>query len=205
MFERFTHAAREVVLRARHEARELGHSPIGTQHVLLALLADATGPVASARSLTGRGVDAGFVRAEVIRLVGSAPSEPAATDTDAEDAAALKAIGIDLDAVRRAIEENFGPGSLRLPRDAEPKRRGGPFRRFYAAGHTPFSPRSKKVLELSLREAVRLKHNFIALEHIMLGILREGEGLAMQILAGAGVDPARLREDVTRSLTDQAA
>ena len=207
MFERFTHAAREVVLRARHEARELGHSPIGTQHVLLALLADATGPVASARSLTGRGVDAGFVRAEVIRLVGSAPSEPAATDTDAEDAAALKAIGIDLDAVRRAIEENFGPGALYLPPATAPKRRGLLRRRTGTrpSGHVPFSPRSKKVLELSLREAVRLKHNFIAPEHIMLGILREGQGLAMQILVEAGVEPDRLREDVTRSLKDQAA
>jgi ATP-dependent Clp protease ATP-binding subunit ClpA len=208
MFERFTHAARTVVLRARHEARELGHSPIGTQHVLLALLADPTGPVASAPALTGRRVDADFVRAEVIRLVGSAPSEPAATDTDAEDAAALKAIGIDLDAVRRAIEENFGPGALSLPPATAPKRRGLLRRRRTGtrpSGPIPFSPRSKKVLELSLREAVRLKHNFIAPEHIMLGILREGEGLAMQILAGAGVDPARLREDVTRSLTDQAA
>ncbi|MEU7908256.1 Clp protease N-terminal domain-containing protein [Actinoplanes sp. NPDC049118] len=125
-------------------------------------------------------------------------------DADAEDAAALKAIGIDLDAVRRAIEENFGPGALRLPRNAPPKRRGL-LGRFTGGGHTPFSPRSKKVLELSLREAIRLKHNFIAPEHIMLGILREGQGLAVRILTDAEVDLARLREDVTRSVRDQAA
>ncbi|GID92764.1 Clp protease N-terminal domain-containing protein [Amorphoplanes digitatis] len=206
MFERFTHAARTVVVRAQEEARDLRQEPIGTQHVLLSLLADADGPVASAPALRDRHVDAAYARAEIIRRVdgGATPYRDALAEADAEDAAALKAIGIDLDAVRRAIEENFGPGALRLPRDTAPKRRGL-LRRFYGSGHTPFSPRSKKVLELSLREAIRLKHNFIAPEHLMLGILREGEGLAVQILTEAGVDLARLREDVTRSLRDQAA
>lgn len=209
MFERFTHAARDAVLRAREEARELRQSPIGTQHVLLALLADPAGPVAAAPALTANGVDARFVRAEVVRLVGPAatPGEPQ-PDTDAEDAAALKAIGIDLDAVRRAIEQNFGPGALRLPHTTAPKRRGL-LRRARSStttsGHIPFSPRGKKVLELSLREALRLKHNYIAPEHIMLGILREGQGLAMRILTDAKVDPERLRAEVTRSLRDQAA
>ncbi|MET8153280.1 Clp protease N-terminal domain-containing protein [Actinoplanes sp. NPDC049668] len=206
MFERFTHAARTAVVRAQEEARDLRQAPIGTQHVLLSLLADADGPVASAPALRDRGVDAAYVRAEIIRRVdgGETPYRDVLAEADAEDAAALKAIGIDLDAVRRAIEENFGPGALRLPRDTAPKRRGL-LRRFYGSGHTPFSPRSKKVLELSLREAIRLKHNFIAPEHIMLGILREGAGLAVQILAEADVDLARLREDVTRSLREQAA
>ena len=209
MFERFTHAARQVVVRAQEEARDLQQSPIGTQHVLLALLADPAGPVAAAPALTAKGVDARFIRAEVIRLVGpgTAPSDPL-PDADAEDAAALKAIGIDLDAIRRAIEENFGPGALRLPRTTAPKRRGLLRRnrdRTSTSGHIPFSPRSKKTLELSLREAIRLKHNVIAPEHIMLGILREGQGLAMQILVEAGVEPDGLREDVTRSLKDQAA
>jgi ATP-dependent Clp protease ATP-binding subunit ClpA len=61
------------------------------------------------------------------------------------------------------------------------------------------------VLELSLREAVRLKHNFIAPEHIMLGILREGRGLAAQILTDAGTDMAGLRADLTRALNSKAA
>jgi ATP-dependent Clp protease ATP-binding subunit ClpA len=205
MFERFTHAARDAVVRAQHEARELGQAPIGTQHVLLALLADPQGPIAAA--LRDGGVDARFVRSQILRRVGAGPgAEPGAVaESDAEDAAALKAIGIDLDAVRRAIEENFGPGSLRLPRATTPKRRGL-LQRFYgASGHTPFSDRAKKVLELSLREALRLKHNFIAPEHIMLGILREGNGLAAQILAEADVDFDKLRADLTRSLGDRAA
>jgi len=204
MFERFTDAARDAVVGATVQAKDLQQSPVGTEHVLLALLADPESPVTVA--LRDTKVDERYVRAEIIRRVGtgSAPDARSLADADAEDAAALKAIGIDLDAVRRAIEESFGAGSLRLPRDTEPKRRGR-FSRFYASGHTPFSPRSKKVLELALREALRLKHNYIAREHIMLGILREGHGLAAQILAEAGVDFDRLRTELTRSLAGKAA
>jgi ATP-dependent Clp protease ATP-binding subunit ClpA len=201
MFERFTQAAREVVITAQTEATEMRHSPIGTQHLLLALVTDESGAVAIA--LRPAGVDAVFVRDEIIKHLGA----PAAgldplPDADAEDTAALKAIGIDLDQVRRAIEENFGPGALRLPRDDQPKRRG-----FFGrmGGRTPFSPRSKKVLELSLREAIRLKQNFIAPEHIMLGVLREGEGLASRILADADVDTTALRTELTRALQARAA
>lgn len=206
MFERFTHAARDAVVRAQTEARELGQSPIGTQHVLMALLADADGPIA--RALRDSGVDAAHVRAETVRRVGprTPDAPPADADEDAEDAAALKAIGIDLDAVRRAIEENFGPGALKLPRpDTAPKRRK--LFGLFSAGsmHIPFSPRAKKVLELALREALRLKHNVITPEHILLGILREGNGLAATILADAGVDFGKLRDGVTRSLGDRAA
>ena len=73
------------------------------------------------------------------------------------------------------------------------------------SGQIPFTPRAKKVLELSLREAIRLKQNFIAPEHIMLGILREGKGLAALILAGKGVDLDRLRAELTRSVQAKAA
>jgi ATP-dependent Clp protease ATP-binding subunit ClpA len=205
MFERFTHAAREVVTGAQTEAKDLDHPWIGTEHVLLALVADETGAVAVA--LRGSGVDEVYVRDEIIRRVVSSDVGPAAgpdPDTEAEDAAALKAIGIDLAQVRRAIEENFGPGSLQLPAGAAPRRKGL-FRRIYGEGRTPFSPRAKKVLELSLREALRLKQDFIAPEHIMLGLLREGHGLAAQILAEKDVDVDRLRADLERSLTDKAA
>jgi ATP-dependent Clp protease ATP-binding subunit ClpA len=205
MFERFTHAARDAVVRAQQEARDLDQSPIGTQHTLLALLADPAGPIAVA--LKDTVVDAKYVRAEVLRRAGArtGPEVPSPANMDAEDAAALKAIGIDLDAVRKAIEENFGPGSLRLPREVPQKRRN-PLSRFYGGkSHIPFSPRNKKVLELSLREAIRLKHNFIAPEHLMLGLLREGNGLGAQILADAGVDFDKLRADVTRSLDTRVA
>ncbi|GGQ54290.1 Clp protease N-terminal domain-containing protein [Couchioplanes azureus] len=201
MFERFTRAAREAVVRAQAAARELGQAPVGTEHVLLALLAEPAGPIASAPALRDRQVDAGYARAEIVRRAGR-DTGTTATDTDAADREALRAIGIDLDAVRRAIEENFGPGALHLPRDPAPRRKGL-FRR--GNGHIPFSRRAKKVLELSLREAIRLKHNFIAPEHIMLGILREGQGRGSQILADRGVDVDGLRADLTRSLHADAA
>ncbi len=204
MFERFTHAAREVVVQSQFEARQMGHSPIGTQHVLLALVADENSSVA--RALREQGVDEVSVREAIISRLGDrAVATDPLPDADDEDAAALKAIGIDIEQVRRAVEENFGPDALRLPRrEEEPKR--GLFGRIRGAsgGHIPFSPRSKKVLELSLREAVRLHHNFIAPEHIMLGLLREGEGMGALILAVARVDQATLRAELKKSL-DEAA
>ena len=200
MFERFTKDARDAVKRAQGEARDLGQSPIGTEHLLLALLTG--GPVT--RALAGQNIDHAYVRSEILRRVGLGPTPgtDARAEADAEDAAALKAIGIDLEQVRRAIEENFGPGALHLPR---PPERKGWLRRRMGDGFTPFSPRAKKVLELSLREALRLKHTFIAPEHILLGMLREGNGLALLILTDAGADLGRLRDEVTRALNEYAA
>jgi ATP-dependent Clp protease ATP-binding subunit ClpA len=208
MFERFTHASRDAVVQAQAEARELRHPRIGTEHLLLALLADSQGPVAA--MLGDNGVDHTSVRRELTRRVGpGAPSvsEPLA-DTDQADADALRAIGIDIAAVRRAIEQNFGPDALRLPPPEAPRRRGFLRRKTHSGpsrGHIPFSPRAKKILELSLREAVRLKHNFIAPEHILLGIVREGAGLGARILVDAGVDLQELRTRAINALKDPAA
>ena len=196
MFERFTAAAREAVVQAQLEARALEHGHIGTEHVLLALLADTDGPTAAALGVTH---DA--VRDEVRRRVRNTPDvQP---DRDEADAAALRAIGIDLDQVRRTIEENFGPGALHLP-NPQPKRRVGWWRRA-TSGHIPFTPRAKKVLELSLREAIRLKQNYIAPEHIALGVLRENGGLAALILAESGADFAAARARLEASLRQAAA
>jgi ATP-dependent Clp protease ATP-binding subunit ClpA len=204
MFERFTAEARAVVVAAQEEARQLGHDFIGTEHVLLALLADRDGAVA--RAVADNGVDAEFVRGDIIRRVGPHPPDLSAAAAEQEDAEALKAIGIDLDEVRKAIEANFGAGALRLPRDTEQQKKRGLFGRFYVAGgHLPFTRRNKKVLELSLREALQLDQKFIAPEHIMLGMLREGEGLAVQILKEKGVDLTRLRADMTTALRARAA
>jgi ATP-dependent Clp protease ATP-binding subunit ClpA len=86
------------------------------------------------------------------------------------------------------VEAAFGPGAL----DG-----GG---RRAQAGHLPFTPRAKKVLELSLREAIAMKSKSIADAHIALGLLREGEGLAAKVLADRGVDPVELRRDLTAAL-----
>lgn len=194
MFERFTDAARAAVKGAQTEARELGQRHIGTEHLLLALLRPGPGTGLAHDILTATGLRHDRVAAFVTRLADA--TEP----LGAADAAALEAIGIDLEAVKAKLEENFGPGALTPP---SPPTRRGLFRRRSTAtspGHIPFTPRAKVVLELSLREALRLKHGYIGTEHILLGLIREGQGLAARILTDHGIDLKDLR---TR--TEQAA
>jgi hypothetical protein len=93
-------------------------------------------------------------------------------------ARALQEAGITLDTARAGVEEIVGCGQ-------EPP-----------GGHLPFVSRAKKVLELALRESLRLNHNHIGTEHILLGLLREGEGAGAQIIAAAGVQPDQLRDSV---------
>jgi ATP-dependent Clp protease ATP-binding subunit ClpC len=102
-------------------------------------------------------------------------------------ATALEAMGIGLEAVRQQVEEIVGRGK-EIP-----------------SGHIPFTPRAKKVLEFSLRESLQLGHDYIGSEHILLGLIREGEGLAAQILVQLGADLPRVREQVLRQLADQPA
>jgi ATP-dependent Clp protease ATP-binding subunit ClpA len=178
VFERFTKQARQVVVLAQQEARQLRHPAIGTEHLLLGLLGE--GGVAG-QALQERGLQAATVRQRVIAIVHGGL-----------DPQALATLGIDLDQVRQATEAAFGPGAL----DAR-----GPVQ----TGHIPFSKRGKKVLELSVREAVRLKHDHIGAGHLLLGLLREGGGLATRIIADAGIDLDALRAEVTRLITTQAA
>ncbi|WP_182875905.1 Clp protease N-terminal domain-containing protein [Microbispora sp. H10670] len=185
MFERFTEDARQAVRQAVEEARRLRHGQAGTEHLLLGLLSVTDS--ASARLLAARGVDRERVRTEILRIRGNA----AGGEIDAE---ALETIGIDLSAVRRKVEEAFGPGAL--DHEAPRGRRGIP-----AGGRwSTVTPRSKKVLELALREAVALKSKEIRDGHILLGIIREGEGLGVRVLADAGVNLVALREDVKSHL-----
>jgi ATP-dependent Clp protease ATP-binding subunit ClpA len=184
VFERFTDRARAVVVLAQDEARRLRHGYVGTEHLLLALL---RGNGVAKVALERLGVDHDAVRADVVRIVGEGPPPNGPADEDAE---ALRAFGIDLDEVRRRVEEAFGPGALE--RDVPVRRRRS--RRCGAiAGHVPFTPRAKKVLELALREALRLRHGYIGTEHILLGLAREGEGLAAQILSDRNAGPHVIR------------
>ena len=173
MFERFTADARQVVVRAQEEARELHSGHIGTEHVLLGLI-DQRSPTAAVLSAHG------LTRESTVAAI------RAAGDLDA---AALGAVGIDLDAVRDSVEAAFGPGALDVPRGKRSPK-----------GHIPFTPRAKKVLELSLREAIALKSPSIADGHIALGLLREGEGLAAKVLAERGIDTGTLREEIRTAL-----
>ncbi|WP_354642549.1 Clp protease N-terminal domain-containing protein [Kitasatospora camelliae] len=177
MFERFTAAARRVVTGAQDEARELGHERIGTEHLLLALLREPADPAAAV--LVEMGLDHPTARAAVVRL----------TRGDM-DGRALAAIGVDLDAVREAVEAAFGEGAMDRPAPAE---RPSKLR-------SPFDARARKVLELSLRETLRLRGKSIAPGHLLLGILREGEGLAARVLADHGLDPDALRRKVEAGL-----
>jgi ATP-dependent Clp protease ATP-binding subunit ClpC len=102
-------------------------------------------------------------------------------------AKALESMGISLEAVRDQVEEIIGRGSSA------------------PTGHIPFTPRAKKVLELSLREALQLGHNYIGTEHILLGLIREGEGVAAQVLTKLGADLDRVRNQVVQLLTGAAA
>jgi ATP-dependent Clp protease ATP-binding subunit ClpC len=95
-------------------------------------------------------------------------------DSEGAAAKALEALGISLDAVRSQIEK--------------------------ISGHIPFTPQAKKVLELSLREALQLGHNYIGTEHILLGILREGESLAAQALGKLGADHTKIRQQIIQEI-----
>jgi len=124
MFERFTNRARHVVVLSQEEARELQHNYIGTEHILLGLLAESDGAAFQA----------------------------------------LARFGMTLDGARDEVKAIIGLGK------AKP------------SGHIPFTPRAKKVLELSLREALQLRNDFIGTEHILLGVIREGQGVGAQII-----------------------
>jgi prophage maintenance system killer protein len=142
LFERFTDRARRTVTFAQEEARGLGHNYLGTEHLLLGLLAERQG-------LAWRVLDQ---------------------------------LGVSASGARGQIEAIIGRGSGT------------------EAGPIPFTPRSKKVLELARREAKRLGHGYVGTEHLLLGLVREGEGVAAQVLATLGADRARVVEEVTRML-----
>ncbi|MDP8991806.1 MAG: AAA family ATPase, partial [Actinomycetota bacterium] len=101
-------------------------------------------------------------------------------------AKALESLGISLDAVREKVEETIGPAGSST------------------TGSPPFTPRAKKVLELSLREALQLGHNYIGTEHMLLGLVREGEGVAAQVLVNLGADLSRIRQQVIQLLSGYA-
>lgn len=136
MFERFDEGARRSVVLAEQEAAALGHDYIGTEHLLIALVAEGSGVAA----------------------------------------AALVELRVDADAARIAVERVVGRGKI--------QRR---------EGRLPFTPRAKRVLELSIREALNAQDDFIATEHVLLALLREGEGVGIRVLGELGVDREQAR------------
>jgi ATP-dependent Clp protease ATP-binding subunit ClpA len=184
MFERFTSKARDVVTKAQSVAVQREDGVIGSEHLLAALyeVPDNLGVVV----LEAFSVRRDDVAAEMDRLRDGGPGP--------SDAEALATLGIDLDEVRRQVEEAFGPGALDRTRAAQ-GRDGGKWR---FGGHIPFGKDAKKVLELALREAIALQHNYLGCEHLLLGMLHGDTGAAGRFLRSRGV-----RQDAARIIVEE--
>jgi ATP-dependent Clp protease ATP-binding subunit ClpA len=184
MFERFTDKAKKVVALAMNKATESGDDQIRPVHMLYGLV--STDGVA-AHVLGALGVDRAAVERELGRSV---PEGPLGGEAG-EDAEALAAIGIDLDEIRRRVQDSFGPGALeRVP----PAPKGS----LTWTGRLPLNDQAKLTLVLSLKEARALHHNYVGTEHVLLSLLRVAERyprgeLAAATLPDLGLDPATVR------------
>jgi ATP-dependent Clp protease ATP-binding subunit ClpA len=220
MFERFTDTARHVIVQAQEAARGLGHGYIGCEHLLLA--AAAAGEPAGA-VLRGQGVTPERIKEEILRASGPGQTAGPAggldrealafigIDLDAVRARIEAAFGPDaltraLPAARQRRRPAWGKGPLAgLTRRRRRRGRGnallpaGPFRQRPASaglvpgGHIPFTPRAKKTLALSLREAEALHDNYIGVQHLTLALLRPQDGTVPVILSALGAPAASLR------------
>lgn len=164
MFERFTDKARRLVVLTQEVSRELGHTSIRTDHLLVAVLRLGQGHAPEV--LAEAGIDADALLARL---------PPG--DLGPEDADALATLGISLEEVERRVDETFGPGALRA----------GPTPR-----HIPFESEAKKALEQALREALKLGSRVITADHVVLGALHE-KSRAATLLTGLGADPEQIR------------
>jgi ATP-dependent Clp protease ATP-binding subunit ClpA len=215
MFERFTDSARFIVSQAQANARRLGHTYIGCEHLLMAA-AMVDEPVGAV--LRDHGVTSERIEATLLSTIGPVPGL---------DKEALASIGIDLDAVQAMVEAEFGPDALtravpaasqsrrpawgkgplaelkrrrhgrrsgnNAPQPAGPVGNAPPSPGPAPRGHIPFTPRAKKTLEISLREADALHDSSIGAEHITLALLALRDGTVSRLLAALGVQPASVR------------
>jgi ATP-dependent Clp protease ATP-binding subunit ClpA len=176
VFDTFTNPAKRSITLSQDEAITLGHDFIGTEHMLLGLARVRQGM--AGQLLSEHGVTPDRARNEAVRLL-EAAGIPATGGRAAAEA--LATIGIDVDEIRRRADDTFGPGQFFFPRPA-------------------YTPRAKKALELTLREAQALDHDFIGTEHILLGLLADDEdaggNLAVRVLRAIDVDPSGLRAAV---------
>jgi ATP-dependent Clp protease ATP-binding subunit ClpA len=180
VLERFASAARQAVVDARYEAGRAGQDKIRSEHLLLGLLIEP-GDAADAMSAAGLALE--DLRARVPR---GSHQGPASLDADA-----LAALGIDLDAVRRATDATFGPGAL--DNVAIPGRK-----------RLAMADDAKQTLAGALKEAVRLGQGQITSGHMLLAILDQRRNGALTVLAEAGADIEALRADVRRRVTAAA-
>ena len=192
MFERFTRDARTVVVAAIDLCSTLEADEVRPVHLLLALTQEGNG----ARGLLA----AHGITEDAVGAALGAPRPAAPPPLGDDDAAALRSLGIDLDAIRKAVDGQFGEGALQgasapstegaEPDDIDIDLSG---RRFTVGGHVRFGRGAKKVLELSLREAIRVHSREIRSEHIALAVLRTDDDAVRMLLSSLGVDVAALR------------
>ncbi|MGW5312512.1 Clp protease N-terminal domain-containing protein [Nocardia thailandica] len=193
MFEKFSSVAREAVVVAQEDARQLRSPRIEAGHLLLGVVDRAEPPVRDLMAARGH-------TPEALReaLADRAAAGPLGTD----DAAALRSVGIDLDAVRDSVARTFGPDAWDR---AEPTPRRGFLGRVKGMnfGHIPFTAEARKSLECALREAIARSEKEIGSAHLVLGVLRAAEPATLGLLGGK--DAVRsLRLDLY-DLLDQAA
>ncbi|MEV4203528.1 Clp protease N-terminal domain-containing protein [Nocardia salmonicida] len=172
MFEKFSREARIAVVSAQDDAKELGAKRIGPEHVLLGTLSNAEPGLRAV--LDARGITADGVRTALAARTDEPP-------LGADDAQALRSIGIDLDAVQASVAENFGPQAWDR---AEPEAKRGMLGRLLGSGHIPFTGPAKKTLELALREAIHRKDREITSVYLLLGILRGADQTTVDLLGG---------------------
>jgi ATP-dependent Clp protease ATP-binding subunit ClpA len=175
MFERFTRPARAVVTAAGQHAVEATATEVRPEHLLQGIL-DQQGCLA-VEVLAALGASSESLREELDRL-----RMRYVDGLDADDAEALRAIGIDLDEVVRRIDRNLGGSDVR--RGRQPK----------------FSRDSKKVLELALREALALRHNYIGTEHLLLGLMRCGDRVVTDAIGAFDISHRDLRAAVAEAV-----
>ena len=174
MLERFTKRAREVVERAQSIAMESRASQVRPEHLFAAILWDDQ--CLAVRVLVAQGTSTDRLHAELDRR-----RARYVDGLDDDDAEALQAIGIDLDEVVRRIDRNLGGPSTRRRRP-------------------PFSRGSKKALQLALREAIALRHNYIGTEHLLLGLARGEDRVVADTLGAFGIERAALRSAVAAAV-----
>ncbi len=192
VFEKFADSARAAVVAAQSEAKRLEAQRIYPSHLLLGVLVSADAPLRDLLADADLTVDG---------LRDDCAAQASGDALGDDDAAALDAIGIDLDAVKSRLEETFGEGVLdRDPSGPGDAGRGNLWGRF---GHIPFDKGAKKVLELSLREAIARRERVIRAEHVLLGVLRGGDPSATALVE-AHVHRDELRRRLVEHL-DEAA
>ncbi|AMU57260.1 Putative ATP-dependent Clp protease [Mycobacteroides abscessus subsp. abscessus] len=193
MFEKFQKSAKVAVILSQEEAREMDDTRIGAEHVLVGVLDSAGAPLSEL--MGGYGLTADGVRD---RLRAGSEQPP----MDEEDAEALRAIGIDLSQVRESVSKVFGPQAFDKAFEKSGRRKAR-VRGWRPFGMIPFNSSAKKCLELALREAIAHKDNWIGCEHMVLGILRGGDPVALAVITER-VSADELRHAVV-GLLDQAA